>query len=727
MSTVHPSLRFSSTRPVEEACALPPNSISPSLERLASRRVAIAIGSEDARTQGIIQRALDCIAHLFLHYFHRNYRETYINILNQRISPSQPLSPQEPDTSAKASSETSLSEASEKNEPLQRSLSKEKLWLNEQRQAQPEAFPPYLDELLDNGHLHLYHHLVEMKELPTRNQRNAAAEQASFASMSQIVLETKDAIVTKVEDAIPQDYQQILFLVGGTGSGKSTTLCCLRGDRMVANRYTYESQNDEDHLIGHAATSCTLLPNIVVVNGYVIVDFPGFDDTHGPFIAMGVEWALKALLNRYNAQLLVIESITNVEGRFAAVANLGARLERLIKNKQDCLLGLTHYSKDSCYTQLKTIEKEQRESIVNPSTEELVLQANIEMLVNLNQPATQPTIDTLRQDLEKKQKERQEKQAQPFPDTEEKQNLRNSLEATENEFLNQTKLKGIIRFDKLDDPSLVPRCFATLSEHRATAQACSQSVTDLGSSCLDVQHRQLIDTLFERKLKTEIEAQREYIRPENMTDLKHRISETSLISVIFSESHPEIGNFLHAPETDLRLAHQYDQKLVKGCLADCIRWAIARLNMALIQQILEKSTIKGAHPLLELQKKSEELRNYVLRLSGAFPEAPEQAAAAWETLRQKSFLGNKQAFTVPYWAIALLNLPENIPYGIPTLHQWERRSKPSDQLDIASIENLVQEIDFVQQTLLKLKRLEDFIQIPMESSSAPQSIPILPI
>ena len=38
--------------------------------------------------------------------------------------------------------------------------------LTRQRISEPQKYPPYLDELLDSGYLHLFDHLVQMRALP---------------------------------------------------------------------------------------------------------------------------------------------------------------------------------------------------------------------------------------------------------------------------------------------------------------------------------------------------------------------------------------------------------------------------------------------------------------------------------------------------------------------------------------------------------------------------------
>ena len=154
--------------------------------------------------------------------------------------------------------------------------------LVEQRRTASKQYPPYLDELLDGGHLHLYDHLLQMRTLTSRIERRSAIEKMTFSQLSHVVLEAREAVIQKVESSIPAGFKNIVFLLGGTGAGKSTALCFLRGDVMVLKDFHYESQSEKSGLIGHGgATSCTFLPTIEVVNDLVFVDFPGFEDTNG--------------------------------------------------------------------------------------------------------------------------------------------------------------------------------------------------------------------------------------------------------------------------------------------------------------------------------------------------------------------------------------------------------------------------------------------------------------
>ena len=62
-----------------------------------------------------------------------------------------------------------------------------------------------------------------------RNECSLEIKKISSAQSKLIVSETKKSIINKVKSIITNNYLDIYFILGGTGSGKSTALCFLRG------------------------------------------------------------------------------------------------------------------------------------------------------------------------------------------------------------------------------------------------------------------------------------------------------------------------------------------------------------------------------------------------------------------------------------------------------------------------------------------------------------------
>ncbi|WP_226996104.1 hypothetical protein, partial [Candidatus Protochlamydia sp. W-9] len=106
---------------------------------------------------------------------------------------------------------------------------------------------------------------------------------------------------------------------------------------------------------------------------------------------------------------------------------LGSRLSRLLKNKNDCLLGITKYSKDPDFRQIQAIEEQQKKELLEPTPEEIALRASIETLAALDMPALQPKIEEMQQQLAKMQEEKEQRQQMPLPETNPKAESRKSL------------------------------------------------------------------------------------------------------------------------------------------------------------------------------------------------------------------------------------------------------------------------------------------------------------
>ncbi|MBS4168492.1 hypothetical protein [Parachlamydia sp. AcF125] len=592
-------------------------------------------------------------------------------------------------------------------EQLKRVIAQRKSDLEELRKCDPLSYPAYLDELLDNGYIHLYDHLLQMRALFSRNERRSKIEEIPFSLLSHIVLETREAIIQKVVKSIPADRSRILFLLGHSGAGKSTTLCFLRGDPMILKGVHYESQSDRQQIIGFSgAASCTFLPTIEIVQDWAIIDFPGFDDTNGSLISLGMECALKALITKYNPQVLVLEAITNNEGRLAAVNQLRSRLERLLKNNSDCLLGITKYSKDPDFIQIQAIEKKQKKKLLKPTPEEIALRASIETLAALDMPELQPKIEKMQQQLAKMQQEKEQRQQMELPDTDPKTDSRNRLQKKEEELLKEIGLEKIIRFDKLEDTSHLSSCFAAFSENlkRGPIYVCSQQR-------LDPDDERLLEDRFKDNLQQEMENLKDYnIKFENLKVFVRSVLETSLINTTFSQSNPEIGQFLHLPEIDPRLVRNYDKGILGSCIKKYISSIISTLNISFINKVLKEVEVKvPKKTVAKLNQKAVRLRDYVMGLLGSLPEDPQKAEERWAHLQkdhQSAIDSIEEKFKLPPWATVLLTIPVGIPYGIYTL---VKRSKlrEEEQKKIGEVIDLCcDELDQIYNALVKLKDLE---------------------
>ena len=232
-------------------------------------------------------------------------------------------------------------------------------------------FPTYLDALSDLGHTNLHQHLLHMRVLHNQHSRQTEIEKMSFLQVSQVVLETRNAIMQKVERSIPDSCNQVLFLVGHSGTGKSTSFCFLTGEKMrLREDFTYVTFGKKEALIGESYTSGTFIPNVEVTKEGAIVDFPAFAHSHGSLVDLGIECAFRALVKKYRPQVLVIESILSRERGYETAANLGRWLSRVLENKENCFLGITNYSRNVDFRQMRVVRNE-------PLAEELRLQIEI--------------------------------------------------------------------------------------------------------------------------------------------------------------------------------------------------------------------------------------------------------------------------------------------------------------------------------------------------------------
>lgn len=596
---------------------------------------------------------------------------------------------------------------------------KKKVELDELRKKNPQEYPAYLEMLLEAGYLYLYNHLIAMKTFATRNDRRSAIEKMSFSEFSHIVLETQEAVIKQIVSSIPAHLNNILFLLGGSGAGKSTTLCFLRGDDMVLENNSYKSRSDKQKLIGdQGATSCTFLPSIEIVNDLVIVDFPGFDDTNGPAISLGMEFALKALIKKYNPNILVLESITNVQGRFAAAAQLGVRLRRLLGDTKNCMLGITKYSIDSDFKDIKALEKQQRRELSAPTEEEQELIAEIKILTKRKENS-----DEEQKKLQKLQQARMQSQLSSLPDTDEKVKSKKSLEEKEKELAKQIGIPQIIRFDELESKSNLSFCLAEISKKPPDGQTKGKP-----DHSLDPEDEHLLDILFENSLKKQLEVKADYYE-EEINNFEQSVLESSLINTIFSITNPEIGLLLHSSEMDPKVIRNYDRKIVGSCIKRYMGYVISSINASLFNKIITSMEAKAPPKKVKaLNHKLEIVRDYVMGLLGApIPEDPNKAEAEWARIQQEHQAANEaveERFKLPMWAQIGMGIPLGIPLGIFTLIKWNKQSQASQEAVEKTIDTCCQDLDRIYDTLLKLKNIEKIIEKKEALDEALISMPI---
>lgn len=246
----------------------------------------------------------------------------------------------------------------------------------------PNFYPHYFNELLELGHFTLYDHMIKIEEVFTRGANCAeeikAIEDATGCiTFVNIILETiaiiKQSVLESLayQDTLPK--KKVFFLLGNTKAGKSTTLCFLRGDKMYYENFGYSSKSDKEKIIGkNVWNSCTFLPFVQVVNDLVLIDFPGFEGTHGSFISLGVKLALHELVKNLslnhsdnsvdknpdnsvdNSPKILLLTPFSTEEAGNALITLKENTNALFENISACsLFGLTKYTKNEIFKDLE--------------------------------------------------------------------------------------------------------------------------------------------------------------------------------------------------------------------------------------------------------------------------------------------------------------------------------------------------------------------------------------
>lgn len=605
----------------------------------------------------------------------------------------------------------------QKYEKIRNTLNDRKTALQQQRKDHPDDYPAYYDELLDNGYLHLYDHLNAMRVLANRNERYEQIRRMSFSQASHVILEVREAVMQKVMSAISVDQRSIIFLVGGTGGGKTTTFCFLRGDTMVENHSNYRSLSDNGQLIGHdEAKSCTFLPLIGNHNGMVLVDFPGRNDTHGRLVSLGIELAFKALINKYNPRVVVIDAITNKENKFEAAAELGSYLDRVLANKECCILGITKYVQDPDYNRVRTIEEQQikdletqKRALLEPTPEERGLQKSIERLCKLNQSNLSPTIEDLKQELKALEEQRaQTKVSQILPETDEKIEGRKRIRERENELKKQVGLSRVIQLCDLNEQTRAS-CRALLSDP-SIANAATHVARALSSD-----DERMLDTLF-ANLMQEIERKTDYhLAFKNFEDFEKSVLETSLIQTLFSQTNPEIGQLLVLPEIDSRLIRKYDRQIVSDCIKAYMIDVISLLNLTRMQTVLDEMTVMkvSASMIADLNLKLVRARTYIMGLLGlSIPEEEQSARAAWNKIyaeHQRTVSNVEESYRLSPWTKIALGLPVGVPYGIYAFVRYRAISNATRESFEKTLTKCCVELDQMYEVLMRLKAIEKVI------------------
>lgn len=593
-----------------------------------------------------------------------------------------------------------------------------------------DGYPSYLDELLDNRYIHLFDHLIKMNSLSTLNDRELELQNMTACEASHVILEIRDAIIRKVEKEISAHYQNqnILFLLGEAGAGKSTTFCFLRGDKMERKGDSYLSKSDKEDLIGHSqTTSCTFFPAVENVDGWLLVDFPGFDDTHGSLISLGMEFAQKALIKKYQPKILILHSISNTGNRCNIPAQLGSRLGRLLDDKTKCTLGFTKYSEQPDFKEIEIIEGNQKKKKLKLSQEEQNLVDEIEAkkqryseIDSKNLPPNvkdhlkqqlKEKIDKKQQELEELQNRRTNNLDLPLSETISKTDYRKKITELEEQTLKQSGLVQFVKFDQLENLNNLSSYFVNFSD--------SEPVSTNSNHSLDPSHEKLIVGLLLSDLMGKMETMAEYDGTlDGIESFHQKVNESSLINTVFSSTHPEIGEFLHLPEMDPSIVENFDKKIVKTCVDNYMDLIISEMDMFHVRAILKNMRkVTLSDKISTLEAKFEELQKYVMGIKGVdFTKLQNstQIDAKWNEIQlpiTNATANKKEEWKLPLWAKIMGGLALGIPLAIHNFMKMKDLKNLQNELMERMIDECCSSLEQMLTTLKRLKGLEEFVNL----------------
>ena len=579
--------------------------------------------------------------------------------------------------------------------------------LAEKRASDPGKYPSYLENLLEKGYIHLYDHLLDMKKLPNRIDREEKIRTLPFSEISHIILETRQAIIDAV--SIPPNKPS-LFILGLTDSGKTTTLCFLRGDKMEYDNENgaYLSSSPQGDLIGHDSTqSCTFLPNTEELEDLTIVDYPGFEDTNGSLVALGVECALKFLTYTHQPKILVTQSLTSIGRKHEAQQTLSIFLRRSLGNLESCVLGLTQYSSRREYSRLKEIEEVQRaekKSASKGKIEGKILYLQ-KLIQELDDFPDHPEIQSMKEAKKAKLAGLQSQGPlleEPLEDTDEKRNLRERLEKTEREILCQIRLNPSqkISLVDLEDPQKRESVLRRILEIEETP--CHTIQQEVSSD-----HERLLIQRFEEEMIPRIKdrGSREF---ENFdtNDLERKTLESSLIHALFFETRPEIGQLFHLQEMDPMIVQKLSKEAIEACKYNLMDTLIQEVNFARVSEVIKHSK---ANPeiIAKVKEKQDDLKQYILHQYGEVPRDSETLDDKWKAFRNRwkgepAKQGNKMSLLQHFGGCALLGVPLWLNKRAAQNKTVEETSKSHDE----TCEEYVKDLDCAFKSLIKLEEMK---------------------
>lgn len=137
------------------------------------------------------------------------------------------------------------------------------------------------------------------------------------------------------EDILKPQYKKLVFVVGNSGTGKSTLISYLAGDNLVVRKIngklTVDNNTQDDIEIGHGLESKTFFPRFKDICGTVYCDMPGFGDTRGIIEEISKAIFMKEVADYVTeVKILVTIAYSDIDARGHELRSLVTNLSRFI-------------------------------------------------------------------------------------------------------------------------------------------------------------------------------------------------------------------------------------------------------------------------------------------------------------------------------------------------------------------------------------------------------------
>lgn len=427
-----------------------------------------------------------------------------------------------------------------------------------------QTHPDYVNTLDINGYHHLAQYLKNIFQQVGHLGKENYNEKCTATEFFNVVLEARAAIIATVSAAIPQDAKEIVFLMGATGSGKSTTLLLLSKAALRETGGSYDCvDHPQNNIIGHSISqSQTFLPNVNIVDGTVYVDFPGYFDSLGNVIRLGQDLALKALLKQYTPKLFLLAAVGDTEGRMRSYTDLYIQLQQFTSRFETILVGLTKYTKLPDYLWLEYESSEaKRNSLHEISLKISSLETRINHLTNLEHLSEKDKqlLETAQSNLVDATHRLALAEAASAPMTDKAKRLAGNIENLETLILEYLHTNRWVKLDNLEDPAVLEACLQALS----TLPGYESESPHLQ---LSVNNSTTIDTVMEKKVLSELYSAYQRDADDPVFSSYDEFYEFYVKnSFIAASPFKKMREFFALPEINSSIIKPFDKMFRKGC------------------------------------------------------------------------------------------------------------------------------------------------------------------